>query len=114
MTRRNKFGAVATVVDGIRFHSKGEAKRWQELRLLQRAGEISQLKRQVSFPMFIGCEQICTLILDFTYETKPRKAGERWTEVFEDFKGVRTPEYKLKAKLFKALYGREILETGRK
>src|SRR5260221_14254258 len=49
-TRRNKFGAHATVSDGIRFDSKLEAKRYQELVLMERAGEILWFLRQGSFP----------------------------------------------------------------
>ncbi len=41
-----KYRAQPTIVDGIRFHSKGEARRYQELRLLERAGEITNLELQ--------------------------------------------------------------------
>lgn len=42
--RRHKFGAVATVVDGHTFPSKAEARRYQELRLLEKAGQITKLR----------------------------------------------------------------------
>jgi hypothetical protein len=52
----NKYRAVATVVDGIRFHSKGEAARYAELVRLQEVGEVSYFLRQVprSSPMRIS------------------------------------------------------------
>lgn len=50
--RRHKYGARATVVDGIRFDSAAEARRYQELRLRERAGEIRDLTRQVGLTLF--------------------------------------------------------------
>lgn len=47
--RANKFGAMATKVDGLRFDSKLEAKRYRELVLLQKSGAISYFLRQVAF-----------------------------------------------------------------
>ena len=44
---RNKYGNKKTVVDGITFDSRKEAKRYQELKLLEKAGEIKDLRRQV-------------------------------------------------------------------
>jgi len=44
---RNKYGAKKTVVGDIKFDSKKEANRFMELQLLERAGEISDLQRQV-------------------------------------------------------------------
>jgi hypothetical protein len=38
MTRTPKYRATPIILDGIRFDSKREAKRWAELQLLQRAG----------------------------------------------------------------------------
>jgi dsDNA-binding SOS-regulon protein len=47
--RKNKYNAKKTVVDGITFHSKKEADRYCELRLLQKAGQISHLELQPVF-----------------------------------------------------------------
>ena len=52
MSNRNKYRAKRTTVDGITFDSKREARRWQELKLLERAGKISDLRRQVAFPLY--------------------------------------------------------------
>ena len=48
---KNKYHAKPTYVGDIRFDSKKEAKRWQELVLLERAGEIKNLRRQVEFEL---------------------------------------------------------------
>lgn len=102
--RRSKFGAVTTVVDGVKFASKKEAKRYSELRLLERAGEIAALILQPKLYVTINNILVCTYIADFGY----LKDGQSITE---DCKGVRTPVYRLKKKLVKALYGVEVLET---
>lgn len=101
---RNKFGAVRTVVDGINFASKAEARRYSELKLLERAGAITGLELQKRYKLSaVGGEKIAAYLADFDYiETQ---TGERVTE---DVKGVLTPVFKLKAKLFEAQYGRKI------
>ena len=100
----SKYRAVATEVDGIRFASKKEAKRWNELKLLERAGKISRLERQPRYVIRFGLgEKICTYVADFSYWDHEIPAGERH-HVAEDVKGVQTPLFKLKAKLFRALY----------
>jgi predicted DNA binding CopG/RHH family protein len=101
---RSKYGNRKVVVDGIRFDSQREADRWQELKLMQAAGEISELERQVRFPLRVKGQEICCYIADATY----RKDGKL---VVDESKGVRTREYIIKRKLMFALYGIEILET---
>ena len=107
--RQGKYGvaprAERTSREGEVFDSKGELARWEELRLLERAGEISDLRRQSMFLLEVSGCKIGTYVADFVYE----KGKET---VVEDFKGVRTPAYRLKKKLMLALYGIEILETG--
>ena len=115
--RYSKFRNVFTVVDGIKFRSKSEATRYQELKLLERAGAISGLKLQVRYPLNVGGNHITTYVADFTYTEyvhslqRPQTIYSRF--VVEDRKGYRTPDYIIKAKLMKALYGYEIRETGR-
>lgn len=103
---KNKYHAQATMVEGIRFASKKEAKRWQELNLLVKAKIISELERQVTYKIIVNGELICKYILDFKYLNMDN--GEF---VHEDSKGFRTKEYNLKKKLMKAIYGISILET---
>jgi hypothetical protein len=84
LRRKQKYGAVPTIVDGMRFASTGEAKRWGELKLLEKAGAISGLQRQVKFPLNAqGGGLLGHAILDFVYV----EDGKR---VLEDFKGVTT------------------------
>lgn len=106
MKRPSKYGAVRTEVDGITFASKKEARRYSELKLLERSGDISELSLQPRFPLTVGRHRICTYVGDFTY--RDRGTG---VVVVEDAKGFKTPEYKLKAKLFEALYGFPVREV---
>ncbi len=105
MIARSKYHAIRTEVDGITFASKAEAHRYQELRLLEVAGEISDLERQVAFHLWVGDEHICKYVADFRYV----RGGET---VVEDVKGVRTAAYVLKRKLMKACHGIDLLETS--
>jgi len=50
----NKFNARKTEVDGIVFHSEGESERYVELKMLQMAGEISELELQPEFLLLNG------------------------------------------------------------
>lgn len=102
--RRNKFGAVPTVVDGVRFASKKEARRYVELKLLQKAGEIGRLELQPKFPIVVNGMKICAYIADFRYWCHGRP-------VVEDAKGVKTPVYRLKKKIVEAQYGIAIREV---
>lgn len=102
----NKFNAQKTEVDGITFHSLKEARRYGELKLLERAGKVSELALQVKMPIEINGKHICNYFADFVYTDI---ATNKVT--IEDTKGVRTPLYKLKKKLVEAQYRVTILET---
>lgn len=105
-TKRSKFNARRTEVDGITFDSKAESRRFSELKLLEKAGEIRGLKCQVKFKISVNGHLICHYICDFEYwETNTEK------HIVEDCKGVRTPVYRLKKKLMLAIYRIEIKET---
>lgn len=91
--RKSKYSSQKTVVDGITFHSKKEAKRYSDLVLLQKAGEISDLKLQPSFSLQIEK----TYRADFAYCQKGKL-------VIEDVKGFKTKEYITKRKFFKKQY----------
>jgi hypothetical protein len=101
----SKFDNIKTVVDGIKFASKKEAKRYGELKMLERAGEIFDLQLQPRFGLIVERKKICTYVGDFQYVTKDGRP------VVEDAKGFKTPEYKLKAKLFEAVIGFPIREV---
>jgi hypothetical protein len=118
--RRSKYGAIKTEVDGIVFASKAEARRYAELRLLEKAGEIRNLKLQPSFPIEVirrwngEVVQAGVYIADFQYDdviATHRGGYEAWKTVIEDVKGMKTPVYRLKKKLVEAQYGIEITEV---
>jgi hypothetical protein len=101
-----KYRNVKTTVDGITFDSAKEARRYSELRLLERAGNLSELVLQPRFPLVVNGEKICTYVADFSY--RPLRSD---TPTIEDVKGVKTPIYNLKKRLMKAVYGIIIHET---
>lgn len=105
--RRTKYGNRKTIVEGITFDSAAEARRWGDLKLLERAGEITGLQRQIVFPLIVNDIQIATYRADFTYIDK--RSG---VFVIEDVKGKPTQEYRLKAKIMKAM-GQPISEVRR-
>lgn len=102
--KRSKYGAVKTTVDGIRFDSKKEAKRYVELMDMQKMGMISDLQLQPSYPIVVNGIEVCEYRADFFF-----RRGE--TEYVEDTKGFRTPVYKLKKKLVEAMHGIKIFEV---
>ena len=105
--KKSKYGAVKTEVDGIKFDSKHEAKRYQELRLLEQAGEITNLCLQVPFELIPKSKYGMPIryIADFTYNDRNGQL------IVEDAKGVKTPVYRLKRRLMAELKGIEIKET---
>ena len=105
---KSKYRAKRT--DG--YASKKEAKRAAELGLLEKIGEVRDLKQQVRFhvlPVCGGYTRPLDYVADFTYSEK-RKDGF-WRRVVEDSKGFRTKEYKIKKRLMYQLLGIEIRET---
>ena len=119
----SKYHSRKATVDGETFDSIKEARRFAELKMLEKAGEISGLERQVKFvlipaqrePDDVGprggvirgklIERECAYIADFVY----RDAEGR--QIVEDTKGVRTPEYIIKRKLMLYLHGIRIKEV---
>jgi len=101
---KNKYNAIQTTVDGVTFDSGKEANRYLELKLLQRAGEISDLKLQVPYEFIVNGIKVCKYYADFVYQEKGK-------EVVEDTKGKITDVYRIKKKLMKAIYNIEVLET---
>ena len=107
-----KYGNTKVEVDGITFDSKAEHRRWAHLRILERAGEITELQRQVPYELIpaqvsaTGKKQRATVyIADFVYRRS--KDGK---VIVEDVKGAVTPEYRLKKKLLLERHGIEIQE----
>lgn len=110
--RAQKYGAEATTVDGIRFDSKHEAARWAQLRLLERAGQISELRRQVALPLEGRDGPLKTrtgramrLTVDFAY--LDHATGQT---VYEDAKGMPTRDYEVR-RAVAAAQGLEVIEV---
>lgn len=97
MIKPRKYRNNPLTVDGIRFDSQAEARRWQQLKLLERAGVIMELQRQITFPIAWNGVKICSYRADFVY--REIATGE---QIIEDVKGALTPVYRIKAKLMAA------------
>ena len=102
----SKYKAVKEVVDGITFASKHEARRYRQLKLMERAKTIQDLHLQVAFPLIKKSKhgREIKYVADFVYY-------ENGHMVVEDAKGYRTDIYKLKKRMMAELYGIEIKET---
>ena len=125
--KRNKYGNQQTVAFGEVFDSKREARRYAELLILERAGRISDIRRQVPFELIPPqraestqvykkgprkgelkpgylLEQGVTYVADFVYLAN----GET---IVEDVKGKRTKDYIIKRKLMLYIHGIRIKEV---
>lgn len=119
----NKYKNQKVTYMGIEFDSQLEANRYGELVLMQRAGEISELRRQVEYelipsqrePDTVGprggvkqgkvIERAVYYIADFVYKDK------HGNTVVEDTKGVKTPDYTIKRKLMLYIHKIRIKEV---
>lgn len=106
LPRSHKYWAKPCEIDGHKFPSQKEGRRYLELKLLERAGAISGLELQPKFPLIVNGAKICEYRGDFRYVD-----GDKGAVIIEDTKGFKTPEYRLKKKLVEALYGISILES---
>jgi hypothetical protein len=106
LPKKSKFGNKKTTVGEISFDSEREAKRYKELLLLLKAGEIGLLELQVPFELNTGGTHSLKYVADFVYVIS--KTGEK---VVEDSKGFKTVVYRKKCKLMKKIYNIKIKET---
>lgn len=113
---RRKYGNKKVTIDGIKFDSKKESRRYRELKLLERAGEIENLEIQPKFSLVKGvkfssdkrAKPDLRYFADFAYTDM--ETGER---VVEDVKSVATKEsavYKMKRHMMLAIHGIEVRE----
>lgn len=107
----NKYRNTAVMRNGEKFDSAKEARRYGELILLERAGQISGLQRQVRFELIPSqrvdgrvVERACSYVADFVYQ-------ENGKTVVEDTKGFRTKDYIIKRKLMLYIRGIQIKEV---
>lgn len=119
-----KYGNKKVEVDGIIFDSKREAKRYSELLLLEKAGAIQNLQRQVKFVLIPSqyekkwntkkmemvkgkcIERECSYVADFVYWD-----NESDSRIVEDTKGFRTKDYLIKRKLMLYVHNIQIKEV---
>lgn len=92
--RRHKYNAKPTVVDGIRFDSKGEAGYYVDLKARVAAGEVVMFLRQVPFHLPGGTK----LVVDF------QEFHADGSVHFVDFKGQETDAFKIKRREVEAIY----------
>ena len=91
LKKKNKYNARKVTVDGEVFDSQKEANRWRELKLMEKAGEIYDLKRQVAFCLImaqkggIRDEKAVSYVADFVYMKRGRKETHRFFKVKDDF-----------------------------
>jgi hypothetical protein len=118
---KHKYRAIKTTVDGKTFDSKKEAKRYTELKLLEKTGMITHLELQPEYQITINGAKICKYKADFRYFTvrqenreqytnskgewqTPTMTGDKEGQIVEDVKGYKTPIYRLKKRLVEACY----------
>lgn len=106
----NKYRSRKITRNGITFDSLKEYRRYCELSLLEKAGAITELKRQVKYELIPSqringkvVERSCAYVADFVY----KQNGET---VVEDTKGFKTKDYIIKRKLVLYIYGIKIKE----
>ena len=110
MRYRSKYGAKKVTVNGETFDSQKEYRRFCELSLLEKAGKVTNLQRQVKFELIPSqridgkvVERACTYVADFVYTENGKK-------VVEDTKGFKTKDYIIKRKLMLYVHGIQIKE----
>jgi hypothetical protein len=103
--KRAKYGNKIREVDGLKFDSQKECKRWFELKMLERGGIIRNLQRQVVYSMVVNGHKICDYIADHQYE---EISNGKWLRIVEDVKSEATRKersFLLKRKLLRACHG---------
>ena len=117
MAKRPKYGNKKIEIDGIKFDSKKEARRYQQLSLMQRAGEISDLELQPKFELiksvkFAGTDRAKPAIryfADFAYTDT--LTGKRIVEDVKSKVTRESPVYRMKKHMMLAIHGIEINEV---
>lgn len=103
--RRSKYGSRRVELDGLKFDSAREARYYAGLKAMLSAGEIVKIERQVRWVLPVNNVKVCTYVSDFVVYDKD---GNRRVI---DVKGFKTPVYRIKRKLMKAIYGIDIEEV---
>ena len=110
--QKSKYHAQPVEIDGIRFDSQKEARRYSELRLLERAGEIRDLQYHKAF-VLIPDQRIDGRIVEHPvkYEADFCYYDREGHAIVEDTKGVKTRDYIIKRKLMLYVHNIRVKET---
>ena len=111
--RKSKFGSKRHEVLGIIFDSVGEGQHYSQLVLLQRAGEIVSIDRQVGYDLVIKDLHGKDFVLESYRADFVVKFSDERVEI-QDFKGVRTRDFIRKKKWMRLVLGLEIVEYPKK
>lgn len=112
--RTAKYRNVPTEVDGVRFDSIKEARDYQRLKLLEQAGQITNLRLQPEFVLqeaYTDCDGVHHRAIRYI-------ADFAWDDLYTgkshvlDSKGFQTKDFRLKAKMFRAKYPQYVFEVG--
>ena len=98
MKSYNKYGAKPTIYNGIKYHSKFEAEYAKNLDWRLKAKDIKRWERQVKISLDVNDSHICNYFMDFVI------AHNTGAIEYVEVKGVETAVWKLKFKLFLAIY----------
>jgi hypothetical protein len=101
-----KYRNRKVTVGGETWDSEREYARWLVLQAMERDGLIRDLRRQVPVDLVVNGVKVCRWVADATYFDTATGRVE-----WEDTKGFRTQTYRVKAKLFAAIFGQPIRET---
>ena len=114
--RPHKYRAKRCEINGEKFDSVRELRRWHDLKLLEKAGKISRLERQVPFRIIVNDKPVLMkstgypngrqvkYVADFVYFEDNKR-------VVEDSKGIDTPVSRLKRALVEAIYDVQVKVT---
>ncbi len=98
-------GKLRRTYEHVIYDSQAEMEYAAQLHMRLKAGYLHSVERQVRMPLMVNGSKVCDMVIDFRLQWPDGK-----TEL-HDVKGMVTPVWRLKAKLFEAIYGYKIIEV---
>lgn len=108
-SKLGKYNSRGVRLDGVFFHSEAEGNRYLQLKVMEAAGLIARIEKQVPYAVSIDGSHICNYIADFRYFILDEGGGTK-AIVIEDVKGQRTAEFILKKKMVEAKHKISVIE----
>ncbi|WP_439605465.1 DUF1064 domain-containing protein [Shinella sp.] len=102
-SKRSKYGAERTLLDGILFDSKAEARFYADLKNRERAGEVTEIELQREYDLMVNGVLVARYRADFVFFDRILRARR-----VVDVKGFATRDFRLKAKLMKGCFGIDV------